>query len=263
MMFVYILFSCCEPPTRIVIADIWTKLGERGPRVHCITNSVVQAFTANVLLAAGAIPSTSTDPGEISHFVHYCDSLLVNLGTLDAPRQLAIAIAIDVATTARKRWVLDPVFIEVAVNRLETAKQLLLRRPTIVRANRTEMKALIETDLDIERLRSIARLHETVLCVSGESDLIVAAGSTMRVENGHKLARSVTGTGCALAALVAALSAVTDDAVLAAAAAHTCFGIAVQLSATEARGPGTLAVTLPDWLYRLDAAIILEQARMH
>jgi hydroxyethylthiazole kinase len=170
-----------QPPTPVVIADIWTKLRERGPRFHCITNSVVPAFTANVLLAAGAIPSMSTDPGEISHFVHFCDSLLVNLGTLDAPRQQAIAIAIDVATTARKRWLLDPVFIEVTVNRLETAKQLLLRRPTIVRANRTEMKALIETDLDIERLRSIARLHETVLCVSGESDLIVAAGGTMRV----------------------------------------------------------------------------------
>jgi hydroxyethylthiazole kinase len=122
-----------QPPTPVVIADIWTKLRERGPRVHCITNSVEQAFTANVLLAAGAIPSMSTDPGEISHFVHFCDSLLVNLGTLDAPRQQAIAIAIDVATTARKRWLLDPVFIEVTVNRLETAKQLLLRRPTIVR----------------------------------------------------------------------------------------------------------------------------------
>src|SRR6266540_545291 len=40
-----------------VAADVLARLRERRPRVHCITNAVAQAFTANVLLAAGAVPS--------------------------------------------------------------------------------------------------------------------------------------------------------------------------------------------------------------
>ena len=40
-----------------ITADILTRLRARAPRVHCITNAVAQTFTANVLLAAGAIPS--------------------------------------------------------------------------------------------------------------------------------------------------------------------------------------------------------------
>ena len=34
-------------------ADILERLRERRPRVHCITNAVAQAFTANMLLAVG------------------------------------------------------------------------------------------------------------------------------------------------------------------------------------------------------------------
>ena len=44
-----------------VTADILERLRERRPRVHCITNAVAQAFTANMLLAAGTVPSASGD----------------------------------------------------------------------------------------------------------------------------------------------------------------------------------------------------------
>jgi hypothetical protein len=38
-------------------ADLIERLRARRPRVHCITNAVAQNLTANVLLAAGAVPS--------------------------------------------------------------------------------------------------------------------------------------------------------------------------------------------------------------
>src|SRR5258706_14161368 len=38
-----------------IAADILVRLRTRGTRVHCITNAVAQNFTANVLLAAGAV----------------------------------------------------------------------------------------------------------------------------------------------------------------------------------------------------------------
>ena len=55
-----------------------------GPRVHCITNAVAQNFTANMLLAAGAVPSMTIAPKEVGRFAARADALLVNLGTFDA-----------------------------------------------------------------------------------------------------------------------------------------------------------------------------------
>ena len=40
-----------------IAADIVARVRKTRPRVHCITNAVAQAFTANILLATGAVPS--------------------------------------------------------------------------------------------------------------------------------------------------------------------------------------------------------------
>src|SRR5579862_7363023 len=76
-------------------ATLIERLRARAPRVHCITNSVAQAFTANVLLAAGAVPSMTLSADEIGSFVASADALLVNLGTLDKERREAVAAALE------------------------------------------------------------------------------------------------------------------------------------------------------------------------
>ncbi len=53
------------------------------PLVHCMTNDVVQTFTANVLLAVGASPAMVIDPREAAQFAAIADALLINVGTLD------------------------------------------------------------------------------------------------------------------------------------------------------------------------------------
>src|SRR3981189_1509578 len=87
----------------LVSADILARIRARRPRVHCITNAVAQNFTANMLLAAGAVPSMTIASDEIADFVARADALLVNLGTLDPERRGAIQIAIAAAgeTAAR------------------------------------------------------------------------------------------------------------------------------------------------------------------
>ena len=59
-----------------IAADIFARLRARNPSVHCITNAVAQNFTANVLLAAGAIPSMTVAPDEVGSFVARADALL-------------------------------------------------------------------------------------------------------------------------------------------------------------------------------------------
>jgi len=51
-----------------ISADVLARIKSRAPRVHCITNSVAQAYTANMLLAAGAVPSMTILPEEIAAF---------------------------------------------------------------------------------------------------------------------------------------------------------------------------------------------------
>ena len=75
--------------------DILARLRARAPRIHCITNAVAQNFTANVLLAAGCVPSMTLSPEEIGAFVAGAQGLLVNLGTFDAERRVRLPMRAD------------------------------------------------------------------------------------------------------------------------------------------------------------------------
>ncbi len=112
-----------------IAADVLARVRDRSPRVHCITNTVAQNYTANMLLAAGAVPSMTISPEEIVSFVAGADALLVNLGTFDAERRGAVDIALAAVKAARMPWVLDPVFIERSPGRAQFARELLARGP--------------------------------------------------------------------------------------------------------------------------------------
>src|SRR5215472_14459887 len=89
-----------------IAAAVLRRIREQSPRVHCITNTVAQQFTANVLLAAGAVPSMTLSPQEIGNFVAGADALLVNLGTFDAERRAAVETALQAAVAHGKSWLL-------------------------------------------------------------------------------------------------------------------------------------------------------------
>lgn len=110
-------------------ADLLERLRENTPRVHCITNNVAQAFTANVLLAAGALPSMTISADEVGAFAARADALLVNLGTFDAERRAAADIAISEFRRAEEPWVLDPVLIDRSAPRADYARRLAARSP--------------------------------------------------------------------------------------------------------------------------------------
>ena len=62
------------------IAHLRHLFHRHSPLVHCMTNDVVQTFTANVLLAIGASPAMVIDPDEASQFAAIADALLINVG---------------------------------------------------------------------------------------------------------------------------------------------------------------------------------------
>jgi hydroxyethylthiazole kinase len=243
-------------------ADVLERVRAKAPRVHCVTNAVAQNFTANMLLAAGAIPSMTIAADEIGAFAQRADALLVNLGTFDAERRTAAEIAIDVVTQHGKPWLLDPVFIERSAPRADFAKALAARKPRAIRLNRAEFTALSGQEADDAALARFAREMNTVLGLTGETDIVQADGKRVSIANGDPMMPRVTAMGCAGSALVGACLAVERDPWVAVAAGLLILGVAGEIAGAKAAGPGSLAVGILDALYKLDRASLIERARV-
>jgi hydroxyethylthiazole kinase len=242
--------------------DILARLRVRAPRIHCITNAVAQNFTANVLLAAGCIPSMTLSPEEIGAFVAGAQGLLVNLGTFDAERREATEIAVGMATQKKLPWVLDPVFIERAPPRTAFARELMGRGPTAVRLNHAEFSALGGGTMTRENAIGYARAKRTIVALSGETDLITDGERVAAVANGHALMAKVTAMGCAGSAILSACLAVEPDAFRAAVAALVIMGVAGELAGEKSEGPGSFAVAIIDALHNLDGSTLVARAKV-
>jgi len=239
-----------------IAADVLARMRDRAPRVHCITNTVAQNYTANMLLAAGAVPSMTISPDEIVSFVAGADSLLVNLGTFDEERRRAIAVALDAAATARMPWVLDPVFIDRSPGRAAFARELLARGPTTVRLNAAEFAPLFGGGPADEAATQVAKACSTVVAMTGDNDIVTDGSKRAVIANGDPLMALVTGMGCAGSALVCAALAVETDAWLATSAALIALGVAGEVAAEATHGPGRFAGWIIDALHTLDRAAL-------
>lgn len=236
-----------QPLDAALLAQIAGSLRQRRPRVHCLTNTVARAFTANVLLAVGAVPSMSSDPDEVGEFVAGADALLVNLGILTPAMRGAIDKAVATAADAGIPWVLDPVFADRSSRRADYARNLLAQVPSALRLNAAEAAVL-----GPEALHR-AEQAGTIVALSGATDRVSLGDRACRIGAGHPLMTQVTGMGCALGAVVAACLSLGVEPFAAVAAAVLAFGTAGRQAGAAAAGPGSFVPGFLDALYRLDA----------
>jgi hydroxyethylthiazole kinase len=243
-----------------IAADVLARIRDRSPRVHCITNSVAQQYTANMLLAAGAVPSMTISPEEIGAFVAHADAVLINLGTFDTERRSAIDVAVASAVEKKLPWLVDPVFIDRSPARAHFARSLLDRRPSVLRLNHAEFTALSGNAVDAGAAARFARVHATIVALTGDIDIVTDGERNTAVANGDPLMSLVTAMGCAGSALVCAALAVEADAWLATLAALAAFGVAGEIAAEGAQGPGSFAAAMIDALHGIDRGTL--RARM-
>lgn len=221
------------------VTAILGRIAARHPRVHCITNTVAQNLTANVLLAIGAEPVMAMHPGEVVAMAGQADALLINLGTFDQQRETAIAALTEAQERIRAPIVVDPVMADRSPLRQALAIRLVALPRVILKGNRAEMEALVPF-----LPPGLARV------TTGPVDEVSGPSGTRRISAGHSMMARVTGTGCVAGAMIAAFAAVEDDPVVAAAAALTCFGMAGEAAAGLSSGPGSFAMHLLDALSR-------------
>jgi hydroxyethylthiazole kinase len=250
--------------------DLHRRVRTRSPLVHCITNPVAMDTAANAMLAVGASPVMAHAREEVAEIVALADALTINIGTLAPERIDGMVEAARAALTSGKPWVFDPVGVGATSLRRATAQSLLALKPTVVRGNASEIMTLAgiagvaARGVDSARdsveaeapARTLAASLGAVVVVTGALDIVTDGERALRIANGHPLMPRVTALGCALTAITGAFLAVGDDALSDAAVATALFGLAGEIAARDARGPGSLRVGLMDALHNLDAATI-------
>jgi hydroxyethylthiazole kinase len=161
--------------------------------------------------------------------------------------------------------VLDPVGVGAIPQRTRFAQELCRLRPTAIRGNASEILALageagggrgvdsgVQSQAAVAAARRLADATGAVVAVTGAVDYITDGTQVLTLHNGHELMTRVTGMGCASTAIVGACLALGGEAFAGVAHALAITGIAGEMAALTARGPGSMMVGFLDALAALD-----------
>lgn len=122
-------------------ADIFSKIAEKKPIIHCITNIVTVNDCANVLLAIGASPVMAHHEMEVKEITSGSDALVCNMGAIENFE--AMLIAGRKADSLGHPVVIDPVGVASSSYRRSLCLKLIEEcHPTCIRGNVSEIKAL-------------------------------------------------------------------------------------------------------------------------
>ena len=259
-----------------IIWDCILRIRNTSPLVHNITNHVVMNNTANAVLAVGASPIMSHAHSEVIDMVQICQSLVINIGTLDEYWVTSMIEAAQKANQLQKPWILDPVGAGATLYRNSVLDQLLLLRPTVIRGNASEIMALakynqsttkgvdstMQSEDAIFAARYLNQQFGAIVCISGETDIIVSDHKYYYIHNGNTMMTKVTGLGCSVTAIIGAYLGGIDNKVDAVVSAISLFCIAGEIAGKQANGPGSLQVLLLDKLYNITEDEIIQHLKL-
>ncbi len=243
-----------------------SRIREKSPLVHNITNFVVMNSSANILLAIGAAPVMAHCRTEVEEMTAMAGALVLNIGTIEEAWLDSMLLAARTAGGKGIPVILDPVGAGATKLRSDAVEKIMeTGAVTVLRGNGSEVLSLVRSDVRtrgvdstlafsddmVDAAGAIARDRKCVVGISGEEDCITDGERIFRVKNGHPLMTRVTGTGCGLAAVVAAFCAVEEEKSFAAAAAAAFgfYGLCGELAAKESRGPASFETAFMDRLY--------------
>ena len=236
--------------------SIWAdlqKIRATNPLVHNITNSVVQDFTANALLALGASPIMSDAIDETAELVAISNALNINIGTPNPYSIEAMLKAMETAKELGKPIALDPVAVGATKLRRTLIEDLLRSgTPTTIRGNLAEISVLAGMEWEGKGVDSSAELEEAAEIVrkaarhldcgvvgTGRIDYASDGEQLFSIANGHAMMTRVTGMGCVATSIVAAFLAVQPIPLVAAVHAMAFVGVAGEWAAERSQNEGT------------------------
>jgi len=265
-------------------AGVLESVRSSSPLVHQITNFVVMNDTANLTLAIGALPVMAHAREEVADMVGAAGSLVLNPGTLEPAWVEAMILAGKRANELGVPIVFDPVGVGATPYRNETGARILRElNLTVIRGNSGEIGALAGAGGEVRGVESVTGVADpakvvrelaartgAVVVITGKRDYLSDGKRILGVDNGHEMMKNVTGTGCMSTAMIGAFvatcrngkTAAEKDPLAAAAAALACYGLAGEIAASKARGPGSFRMELMDALFGLNRAAVEKGARI-
>ena len=232
-----------------LVINLGTMSGPRAQAMRCAAEAACRASTPWVLdpVAVGAIGFRSSVAVTL---LEWRPSVVRgNASEIIALARLSGA-APDTGEGARGGRGVDS--LTIAYERLILA---LGARPRALPLAGAELRGVLALrgTLDADALqaaRALAGRTGAAVVVSGATDYATDGAATVVIENGHPMMTRVTGLGCTATAIIGACLAVERDALAAAAHGMVLIGLAGEIAAAAASGPGSLQVGLLDALKR-------------
>jgi len=260
----------------IMFSDIFADVRKKHPLVHHITNYVTVNDCANITISAGASPVMADAPEEVCEMAGVAGALVLNIGTLNKDQVESMILAGGMANDRQIPVVLDPVGAGATRFRTRTALRLMDElKISIIKGNAGEIGVLAGEEASVRGVescgiigdpvtiaRKFARTSAITVVVSGATDIVTDGKRVLLVGNGHPLMGRISGTGCMAASIIASFAAVSDDGVIASAAALATFGIAGEKAGAYSRGPYSFRTALFDELAALTPEELASLARI-
>lgn len=286
--------------------DLFMEVRQHRPLIHCITNYVTAGDVANMILAAGASPVMADGLREVEDITRLSRALVLNIGTLRESAVESMLAAGKLAADLGHPVIFDPVGAGASAFRTETALRILTEVPcTVIRGNASEIRTLagslagdagnlagdigapsgvpvrshgVDVDerekvteenreLVTRMLRFLSRKTGAFIVMTGEVDLIADREQTCLIKNGHAMMSRITGTGCMMDGILAALMAVSSKGEYYSAAVHAvaahgiCGELAYGRVAETNGGTGSFRMHFTDAFSRLEDEHVRKGAR--
>ncbi|MFH0863296.1 MAG: hydroxyethylthiazole kinase [Candidatus Altiarchaeota archaeon] len=248
----------------------------RKPLVHHITNWVTIYDCANITRTFGALPVMAHAREEVQEMVALAGALVLNIGTLTpelidtmvlagkAANKKGIPVVLDAVGAGATRLRTDSVLRMLKAFRIDVLKGNFGEVGVIAGA-KAEVRGVESMGLDGDPVRLAkglsSKLMNTVV-MTGKMDIVSGGGRTYLIDNGTAQMGSIVGTGCMAASVIGAFCAVEKDYPMASASALACYGIAGELAAKEAKGPGSFKEGFYDAVASLDRRHVDSMAKV-
>lgn len=260
----------------------------KTPLVHNITNYVTVNDCANIILACGGSPIMADDISEVEEITSICNSLVINIGTLNERTINAMIIGGKKANSLGHPVILDPVGAGASSLRTETVFRLIKEvKFSVIRGNISEIKAVysgtsstkgvdaniadIVTEKNIDEVvnfsKTLSERTGAVIAITGALDIVTDLNKTYIIKNGHSMMGKITGAGCMLTSLIGAFCGANCDNLLDATATAVCsMGICGELAykkvlKTEG-GTSSFRTSLIDYMSKFNYDVLKEEMKI-
>lgn len=252
------------------------KIREQKPLIHHITNWVTIYDCANVVRATGGLPVMAHAPEEVEQMTSISSALVLNIGTLTLDLIKSMILAGRKANEKNMPIVLDIVGAGATDLRTEKANEILNKvNVSILKGNSSEIGTIAGVEAEtkgveaisvkgdlLEIAKKLAGEKNLTVVITGKEDIISNGRDVYICKNGHPMMGCFVGSGCMASSVIGTFAAVEKDFALASANALSFFGIAGELAAEEARGPGSYKIALMDEIFNIDENKIKKMAKL-